>query len=79
MPSVRDILNELKWRDNSEFNNVEVWYRHRGAPNDTMVISGEEIVSLHKSFLETKTAMIPYHRVIKVIYEGRILFDRFEM
>ncbi|MCD6468821.1 MAG: DUF504 domain-containing protein [Thermoplasmata archaeon] len=79
MPSVRDILNELKWRDNSEFNKVEVWYRHRGAPNDTMVISGEEIVSLHKSFLETKTAMIPYHRVIKVIYEGRILFDRFEM
>ncbi|KAA0007126.1 MAG: DUF504 domain-containing protein, partial [Thermoplasmata archaeon] len=43
MPSVRDILNELKWRDNSEFNKVEVWYRHRGAPNDTMVISGEEI------------------------------------
>ncbi|RLF27335.1 MAG: DUF504 domain-containing protein [Thermoplasmata archaeon] len=79
MPSVRDILNELKWRDNSEFNKVEVWYRHRGAPNDTMVISGEEIVSLHKSFLETKTTMIPYHRVIKVIYEGRILFDRFEM
>ncbi|HEC81562.1 MAG TPA: DUF504 domain-containing protein [Thermoplasmatales archaeon] len=76
MPSVRDILNKLKWRGDKDFNRVEVWYRHRGAPNDTKLIMGEEIVSVGKSFLETKTAMIPYHRVLKIVYEGEVLFDR---
>ncbi|HID24896.1 MAG TPA: DUF504 domain-containing protein [Thermoplasmata archaeon] len=79
MHSVRDILNELRWRGDKDFNRVAVWYRHRGAPNDTKILVGKEIVSVGKSFLETKTAVIPYHRVLKIVYEGKVLFNRLKI
>ena len=76
MTNPRDILNELKWREHLDLALAEIWYVHRGAPNDTKIISGTEIVKLGKSFMETTTAMIPYHRIFKIIYEGKILFER---
>jgi len=77
MPSLRNLLNEIKWTKDLE--KLEVWYLHRGAPRDTMVIKGAEIVSLGRSFLETSSATIPYHRIIKILYEGETLFDRWEL
>ena len=50
-----------------------IWYIHRGAPNDTKIISDKEIIKLEKSFMQTTTAMIPYHRIFKIIYEGDIV------
>ena len=72
----RLILNEIKWRKKFDLNKVEIWYVHRGAPNDTKIISGEEIKSIGISFIETTTAMIPYHRIFKIIYNGKIIFKR---
>ena len=74
MPSLRDLLNEIKW--NKDLQKIEIWYKHHGAPHDTKVITGAEIVSLGRSFLETTSATIPYHRIIKILYEGQTLFDR---
>ena len=76
MPNPKDILNELKWRKNFELEKAEIWYIHRGAPNDTKIISGKEVVKLGKSFMQTNTAMIPYHRVFKIIYDENIMFMR---
>ena len=66
----------MKWKNNLKIEDAEIWYIHRGAPNDTMIISGREIVKLHKSFMETNSAMIPYHRIFKIIYHGNIVFNR---
>ena len=74
MPNLRALLNEIKWT--KDFSKVEVWYRHRGAPNDTIVIAGSEIVSIGRSFLETTSASIPFHRILKICYEDEVLFDR---
>ena len=76
MTNPRDILNELKWKQDYDFSQAEVWYVHRGAPNDTKIISGEEILKLEKSFMKTITAMIPYHRIFKIIYDEKIIFRR---
>jgi uncharacterized protein (UPF0248 family) len=76
MANPRDILNELKWKQDYDLDQAEIWYIHRGAPNDTKIISGKEIVKLEKSFMKTTTAMIPYHRVFKIIYEEKIVFKR---
>jgi len=76
MANPRDILNELKWHDNYSLEDAEVWYVHRGAPNDTMIISGKEILDLQKSFMQTTTAMIPYHRIFKITYNEKIIFER---
>jgi len=72
----RDILNKLKWQNNYDICKAEIWYIHRGAPNDTKIISGGNIVNLEKSFMQTKTAMIPYHRIFQIIYENKVIFER---
>jgi uncharacterized protein (UPF0248 family) len=74
MPNIRNILNEIKWT--KDLHNVEIWYIHRGAVNNTKRINGEELTSIGRSFLETATATIPYHRITKILYDGRIIFDR---
>ena len=76
MTNPRDILNELKWKQGCNINQAEIWYIHRGAPNDTKIIVGKDIVKLEKSFMQTTTAMIPYHRIFKIIYEKKVIFKR---
>ena len=76
MNQIRDILNEIKWRNKYQLDQVELWYVHRGAPDDFKIISGENIVSIDKTFIETRDAMIPHHRIFKIRHKGKILFDR---
>jgi len=77
MPHIRDILNEIKWT--KDLHHVEIWYLHRGAVHNTKVIAGDEIIAIGKSFLETKSATIPYHRITKILYNGKIVFDRVDL
>jgi uncharacterized protein (UPF0248 family) len=72
----REILNELKWRDDRDLSKAEIWYVHRGAPNDTMIISGGEIITLERSFMVLEEASIPYHRIFKIFYDGNEIFKR---
>ena len=74
MPNIRDILNEIKWT--KDLKKAEIWYIHRGAPNDTQIISGSEVMSIGKSFMDTTTASIPYHRIFKIVYDGQVIFER---
>ncbi len=76
MPNPRDVLNELKWKQGFDLGKADVWYIHRGAPNDTKIISGKDIVALEKSFMRTTEAMIPYHRIFKIVYDQKIIFER---
>ena len=76
MTNPRVVLNELKWKQDCDFNLAEIWYIHRGAPNDTKIISGKDIIKLQKSFMQTTTAMIPYHRIFKIVYQEKIVFQR---
>jgi len=71
---LRGLLNEIKWTKDLE--KVEIWYVHRGAPNDTKILSGKDIVTIGKSFFDTANASIPYHRIFKIVYEGKIVFER---
>lgn len=72
--SLKDILNEIKWT--KDLKKAEIWYVHRGAPNDTKIISGKDIVTIGKSFFDTANASIPYHRIFKIVYEEKIVFER---
>jgi uncharacterized protein (UPF0248 family) len=72
----RKILNELKWRVDRDLSMAEIWFVHRGAPDDTTIIMGSEIRELGSSFFQTDEAMIPYHRIFKIVYEKEVLFER---
>ena len=74
MPQLRDILNEIKWTKNLA--KTEIWILHRGAPGNIKIISGAEITSLETSFFQTSTATIPYHRIMKIMYDKTIVFER---
>jgi hypothetical protein len=76
MTNPRIVLNELKWKEDFDINLAEIWYIHRGAPNDTKIITGKDILNLEKSFMQTKTSMIPYHRIFKIVYKKEIIFER---
>ena len=76
MKNPRIVLNELKWKKDFNLDLAEIWYLHRGAPNDTKIISGKDIIKLEKSFMHTTTAMIPYHRIFKVVYQEKVIFQR---
>jgi len=77
MPYIRDILNKIKWT--KDLKKVEICYIHRGALNNTKIISGSEITGIGRSFLETTTATIPYHRIIKILYDDKTIFDRWKL
>ena len=76
MTNPKVILNKLKWGQNQSLEQAEIWYIHRGAPNDTKIISGKDVLKLEKSFMQTTSAMIPYHRIFKIIYAGKTIFKR---
>ncbi|UCE38037.1 MAG: DUF504 domain-containing protein [Thermoplasmata archaeon] len=76
MPLPREILNELKWREDRNLSSTEIWYVHRGAANDTKIVSGGEILDLEHSFMILEDASIPYHRIFKIVYEGEVIFER---
>jgi len=77
MPNVRDVLNKIKWT--KDINHIEIWYIHRGAVNNTKRIEGHELTGIGRSFLETATATIPYHRITKILFEGEVVFDRWNL
>ncbi|MDI6707582.1 MAG: RNA repair domain-containing protein [Candidatus Thermoplasmatota archaeon] len=72
--TAKEILNKLKWT--KDIKKAEIWYLHRGAKNDTKIISGSEILALGKSFFETGEASIPYHRIRKIFYDNELVWER---
>jgi len=76
MKNPRIILNEIKWKKNLNFEHVEVFIIHRGAPNNTKKILGENIKKIDRSFIYTETAMIPFHRVKEITYKNKTFFCR---
>jgi uncharacterized protein (UPF0248 family) len=74
MSSIRDLLNEIKWT--KDLNKTKIWYIHRGAIDDTKIISGSKIKAIGKSFIDTDTASIPFHRIFKIVYNKKVIFKR---
>lgn len=72
----RIILNEVKWDKKYDINKLTITYLHRGAINNSKIIKGKNIKSLDKSFILTDKSMIPYHRIINIQYEKKIIFKR---
>ena len=76
MTNPKEILNKLKWKQGCDLGLAEIWYIHRGAPNDTKIIPGKDVIKLEKSFMQTTDAMVPYHRIFKIVYKDKIIFQR---
>ncbi len=74
--TARDTLNELKWRGSYDFTRAKVWVADRTRPEGGRVLSGAEIVDLGHRYFTTARATIPFYTVLRIEYEGRILYER---
>ncbi len=72
----REILNELKWREDRDISRAEVWYKSRDTKEGFVIITGDELTELGKSFFSTAQATIPFYKIFRIIYEGEVIFDR---
>jgi uncharacterized protein (UPF0248 family) len=74
----RNIFNEIKWR--FDLSKCKIYYIHRGAPGDIRIVDGGSIKNIEKSFMVLRGIVedvhIPYHRIFRIDYEEKIIFDR---
>lgn len=75
----REILNELKWREDRDISKAEIWYSSRGTEEGYVIITGGELTELGKSFFSTASATIPYYKIFRIVYEEEVIFDREEL
>jgi uncharacterized protein (UPF0248 family) len=75
----REILNELKWREDKDISKAEIWYSSRDTKEGFSIITGEELTELGKSFFSTTQATIPFYKIFRITYDGEVVFDREEM
>jgi uncharacterized protein (UPF0248 family) len=75
MKTPREVLNEIRWRYD-RLKDVEILYIHRGAPDNTKILQGIEIKAIRGGFVETRTFMLPYHRILKIKLDNRIIYEK---
>ena len=73
---VRDVLLRLYWTDRKSFQRASIVYLSRGAPGDVSSIKGERVEHLGRSFIEARGLTLPYHRVLRVVLDGKVLWER---
>lgn len=75
MRTARDVLNELRWREGLDLAKAELWVRGRTDADVTM-LRGDRIVDLDRRTFSTARATIPYYKIIRIAYEGQVVFER---
>ncbi len=74
----RLLLNEIKWR--FDLGRCRVYYIHRGAPGNIKAVEGSAIKIIDRAFLilegEPHEVYIPYHRIVRIEFDNRIVFER---
>lgn len=76
--TAREILNELRWRPGRDLGRAEIWVADRTRPEGGRVLSGAEIRDLGHRYFSTAHATIPYHKIVKIVYRGSVIFERTE-
>lgn len=80
MRKSREVLLRLYHDPEYRFTEVEICYVNRGAPGDMSCIGGDRILRLDPYYIEIESEKgaipIPYHRLIRIRYQGRTVWER---
>ncbi len=75
--SPRDVLNRLRWKEGESLSDATIYYVSRGSPDDSATASGTEIRRIEPFGFELASgSFIPYHRIFRIEYRGKIIFDK---
>ena len=76
MKHVRDVLNEIKWREGYELSKLKIYYSDR-VEHSTKSVSGDKLRSWDKSFFYTIfDSAIPFHRVQSIQYDNLEIYAK---
>jgi uncharacterized protein (UPF0248 family) len=74
------ILLRLRHDPQFDFDRASIEYVDRGAPGDRSTVPGDRILSLERGGMEiesdNKTKFIPFHRIRRIAYDGKILWEK---
>lgn len=66
-----------------DFSRVRVEYINRGAPGDRSAVQGDQIRALDAWYIEVdagvRVACIPYHRILRILYDDDVVWERKEV
>uniref|UniRef100_A0A7C3UCN3 UPF0248 protein ENL48_02325 n=1 Tax=Geoglobus ahangari TaxID=113653 RepID=A0A7C3UCN3_9EURY len=72
--SIKEILDKFKWHPDYDLSKVVVRYIDR--PKGVSEIYGDEITDIGHKFIYTFRSAIPHHRIVEIIYDGKIVWKR---
>ena len=73
----KNIINMILWHPEMEINEIKITYIHRGAPEDLKRINGNSIERIERGFLIfNEGTQIPYHRIVKIEINNKILWKK---
>lgn len=74
------VLSQLEWGEGIDPRRLEYLVTDRGAPDDRRVLAAPEVTGRDRSYLHLSGGgRVPYHRVLEVRMEGRVLWARGSM
>jgi uncharacterized protein (UPF0248 family) len=76
--TARDVLYELKWRKGKGLSRAEIWFADRTRAEEHKIIKGEEITELGRGYFLAGGSMLPYYKILRIVYGGEVLFERQE-
>lgn len=80
MPTIREMLNKIKWSEKGGLAGLEIVILHRGAPGNRRVIRGEDIIDIAPRAIICSEGggevIIPYHRILSLIKDGKEVWSR---
>ena len=75
--TAREVLNELRWREENRLADATIWYRDRARAEGFRIILGSEIAEMERRYFSTASAgRLPYYKIERIECAGRVWFDR---
>lgn len=74
--TARDVLYELKWRKGRDLRRAEIWCADRVKPEGYKIIKGEDIAELARGYVVLGDSMLPYYKIMRIVYDGQVVFER---
>ncbi len=72
----REVLNEIRWREGMDLRRAELYYADRVRAEGYRIIEGECIRELGRGYFTVEDGMLPYYKILKILYEGEVIFER---
>ena len=74
--ALAEVLSKIMWSENYNPEDVEIYYVHRGAPENYEIMYGSEIKEIEGGFIVgVDGTYIPMHRVFLVKCGSEILYE----